>query len=38
VAEAARSRKGKADGAMNLEGRMDVHGRAPMREAAGARS
>src|SRR5262249_32552959 len=27
--EAARSRKGKADGAMNLEGRMDVHGRAP---------
>src|SRR5260370_6262205 len=38
LAEAARSRKGEADGAMNLEGRGDVHGRAPMREAAGARS
>src|SRR6516162_10733494 len=38
VAEAARGRKRKADGVMNLESGMDVHGRAPMREAAGARS
>src|SRR5262249_31064122 len=38
VAEAARGRKRKADGVVNLESGMDIHGRAPMREAAGARS
>src|SRR5258708_23104949 len=38
VAEAARGRKRKADGVVNLESGMDVHGRAPMQEAAGARS